>query len=318
MKPTILLTGKSGQVGRELNRLLPYLGEIVACDRGQLDLSRPADVREAIRTVRPNIIVNAAAYTAVDRAESDEPMARAVNADAPGAMAEEAKRIGAVLVHYSTDYVFDGTKRTPYVEEDLPNPQNAYGRTKLAGEQAIQQSGAAHLIFRTAWVYAREGKNFLLTILRLATEREELRIVRDQIGTPTSSQEIAAATSRVLTQLLARGAVQESFSTVSGIYHVTASGETSWHAFAKGILEESTLSDRSMPWLIAAIGQRPLIARRVIGIGTDEYPTRARRPAYSVLSNGRLARVFGVLLPDWRTALHSTFLSYATGTPPSC
>src|SRR6267142_236276 len=180
MKPVILLTGKNGQIGAELLRFLPQLGEVIALDREQLDLSKPDDITRAIREIRPQIIFNAAAYTAVDQAETDETMAQAVNGQAPGLMAEEAKKIGAALVHYSTDYVFDGTKKAPYDEIDSINPINVYGKTQFAGEEAIRGSGVSHLIFRTSWVYATLGRNFLLTILRLASERKELRIVSDQ------------------------------------------------------------------------------------------------------------------------------------------
>ena len=188
MKPVILLTGKNGQVGAELLRLLPQVGEVVAFGHDQLDLSNPADIGRTIREVRPQLIVNAAAYTAVDQAETDETTAQAVNTHAPGLMAAEAKKIGAALIHYSTDYVFDGTKKAPYDEIDSVNPLNVYGKTKFAGEQAIRDSGVPHLIFRTAWVYARQGRNFVLTILRLATQREELRIVSDQTGAPTCAR----------------------------------------------------------------------------------------------------------------------------------
>ncbi len=207
MKPVILLTGKNGQVGCELLRLLPQLGELVAVGHNQLDLSKPADIRRIIQDVRPQLIVNAAAYTAVDQAERDETTAQAVNTEAPGLMAEEAKKIGAVLVHYSTDYVFDGAKRLPYDEADSANPINVYGKTKLAGEQAIRGSGVPHLIFRTSWVYATRGRNFLLTILRLATEREELRIVCDQTGAPTWGREIAVSTANTLAQVIGRGKI---------------------------------------------------------------------------------------------------------------
>ena len=197
----ILLVGKNGQVGRELQHLLPQIGLVTATGRDQLDLTNPDDIRRVIRESQPNLIVNAAAHTAVDAAESDEAAAHAINAIAPGVMAEEAKRIGALMVHYSTDYVFDGTKEVPYVEDDQPNPRNVYGKTKLAGERAVQENAGAHLIFRTAWVYGREGRNFLLTILRLASQKEELRIVNDQFGAPTSSREIAAATASILADL---------------------------------------------------------------------------------------------------------------------
>jgi dTDP-4-dehydrorhamnose reductase len=307
MKPKILLIGKGGQVGRELSLLLPSFADVVALGHSQLDIGNCQAVRQAIQATQPRIIVNAAAYTAVDRAESDEAKARAINAVAPAVMAEEAKTLGALLVHYSTDYVFDGTKRTPYVEEDPPNPLSAYGRTKLAGEQAIQQSGAEYLIFRTAWVYARQGRNFLLTIMRLATQREELKIVNDQIGSPTFAGEIAANSSRIIEILYRDDADKSSVSTVAGVYHMTAAGETSWYEFAKAILDEISRSAMDSPWLVEATNHRPLIARRVTPIETREYPTPARRPSYSVLSNERLARVFGVHLPDWRAQLHSAF-----------
>jgi dTDP-4-dehydrorhamnose reductase len=311
----ILLTGKNGQVGRELHPLLAGIGQVQAFDRQQLDLAEPGDIRKAIREVQPRIIVNAAAYTAVDRAQSEETAARAINAEAPGVMAEEARRLGALLVHYSTDYVFDGSKRSPYVEDDSPNPLNVYGSTKLAGEQAIQQSGALHLIFRTEWVYAREGRNFLLTMLRLAAEKEELRVVSDQIGAPTWSREIAAATTSILAQLRARKGGLESISDISGIYHLTAGGETSWCDFARAILEEASRCASSEPWVQASTGGRPLITRRVIPISTEEYPTAARRPAYSVLSNARLKAAFGVQLPSWRAQLKAVFTP--DGVPPA-
>src|SRR5216684_728615 len=216
MKPVILLTGKNGQVGAELLRLLPQLGEVVALGHDQLDLSNPTDISRTIREVRPQLIVNAAAYTAVDQAETDETTARAVNGEAPGLMAEEAKKIGAVLVHYSTDYVFDGTKKAPYDEIDSINPINVYGKTKFAGEEAIRGTGVPHLIFRTSWVYATRGRNFLLTILRLATEREELRIISDQVGAPTCASDVAAATSKILTSICERNDCGFVFSKVSG------------------------------------------------------------------------------------------------------
>ena len=202
MKPKILLIGRNGQVGTELSSLLPRLGELAALNRQELDLTKPDDIRRTIREVRPQWIINAAAYTAVDQAEQDEATARAVNEQAPAVIAEEAKKIGAALVHYSTDYVFDGSKKSPYEETDIPNPINVYGKTKLGGERAIQESGALHLIFRTEWVYATRGRNFLLTILRLATQKQELRVVADQIGSPTTSREIAAATVKIISQLM--------------------------------------------------------------------------------------------------------------------
>jgi dTDP-4-dehydrorhamnose reductase len=306
MNLKILLTGKNGQVGRELNSFLQPLGDVVALDHLQLDLAQPEEIRQAIRGIRPQLIVNAAAYTAVDQAESEETIARAVNADAPGSMAEEAKNIGAALVHYSTDYVFDGSKTSPYLENDPTNPINAYGRTKLAGEEAIRNSGVSHLIFRTAWVYGREGRNFLRTILRLATQKEELKIVRDQIGAPTSSQDIAMATAEILSQIYSPKSDARAFSSVTGTYHITAGGQTSWYEFAKTILQEAS-GNAPDAWLATATNGQPLITRSVVPITAAEYPTPAKRPAYSVLSNDRLARTFGIQLQDWRAQLKSCF-----------
>jgi dTDP-4-dehydrorhamnose reductase len=305
MKSRILLTGKTGQVGAELLALLPRLGEVGACDRRELDLSNPGHIRRAIRDVQPTVVVNAAAYTSVDQAEREEKKAHIINVEAPALMAEEAKRIGAALVHYSTDYVFDGSKGLPYEEDDRPNPINVYGMTKLAGEQAIRATGVPHLIFRTAWVYGTRGRNFLLTILRLGTEREELKIVRDQFGTPTWSREIAKTTAKALAQLFREGR-QDAFG-CSGTYHLTAAGKTSWFEFAKAILEEASRTPRDIPWLAAATGGYPLVVRRVTPITTEQYPTPARRPAYSVLSNHRLKQVFGLELLDWRLQLGSAF-----------
>lgn len=309
MIPTILLTGKNGQVGRELAVMLPTVGNVIAVGRDDLDLSKPDDIRNLIRKINPQLIVNAAAYTAVDKAESEESLASAINAQAPGIMAEEAKKIGAALVHYSTDYIFAGLKTTPYNENDAPNPQSVYGRTKLQGEKAIQHAEVDHLIFRTAWVYAREGKNFLLTILRLATQREELRIVFDQIGAPTSSHEIAAATTKILSQLFAHEKRTHPLSKASGTYHMTAAGETSWAGFAEAILEHARTHPPSAPWYAAATNNLSIIAKRVAHITTADYPTPARRPAYSVLSNRSLADTFQTHLPDWRAQLRGVFAS---------
>jgi dTDP-4-dehydrorhamnose reductase len=303
MTPRILLTGRNGQVGSELAQLLPRLGEVTALGRQELDLLNIHDIRRAVQHARPSLIVNAAAYTTVDRAEKEEALAHAINADAPAVIAEEAKKIGAVVIHYSTDYVFDGTKHTPYTEDDPTNPISAYGRTKLAGEEAIRATGIPHLIFRTAWVYATSGKNFLLTILRLATEREELRIVSDQFGAPTSSREIAQATTRVLVDLPRKSG--SSLPEITGTYNLTASGETTWHEFATTIIEDCSQLPRDTPWFAAATSNRPLIAKRIIPITTADYPTPARRPAYSVLSNVRFAATFGFTLPAWRTQLTS-------------
>lgn len=316
-KRRILLIGNTGQVGRELAPLLGRIGELTALDRSQLDLGKPDDIRAMIRKLRPDLIVNAAAYTAVDRAESEPEAARNINAIAPAVMAEEAKNLGALLVHYSTDYVFDGTKPTPYTEDDPPNPLSVYGRTKREGEQAIEQMGPAYLIFRTAWVYAREGRNFLLTVLKLATEKEELRIVRDQRGAPTSSAEIAAATANVLSQICSLPYDRLSRSRITGIYNMTAGGETTWYDFARLILELAA-REPAGDWFRAATADRPLIARRMVPIATAEFPTPARRPAYSVLGNRKLKETFGISLPDWETQLRAVFSGErVTCTPPA-
>jgi dTDP-4-dehydrorhamnose reductase len=282
---TILVTGVNGQVGFELLRSLQGLGRVVGCDRAALNLDDANEIRRVVRDVKPQLIVNPAAYTAVDKAESDVDAAMRMNATAPGVLAEEAKRVGAALVHYSTDYVFEGSGEIPYVETDAVNPQNIYGRSKLEGEQAIVASGCAHLIFRTSWVYGSRGKNFLLTMLRLGAEREELNVVADQIGAPTWSRTIAELSANVLAQAAAGGA--NWWEKRSGIYHLTAGGATSWHGFAEAIFEFSDLA------------RKP----RVNAIPASAFPTPAARPANSRMSNDKLAKAFGVRAPDWREAL---------------
>ena len=274
----ILLLGRAGLVGWELERALAPLGPVTALGRDGADLSDPAALRALVRRHRPGWIVNAAAYTAVDRAEAEPEAAFAANAEAPRVLAEEAGRLGCTLVHYSTDYVFDGTRRAPYRESDAPAPLNVYGRSKLEGERAIQASGCDHLILRTTWVYGARGRNFLLTMLRLMGEREHVRVVADQVGAPTSSRMIAQATALILARRGAGGP--------SGVYHLTAAGQTSWHGFAEAIR-----------------GYLPETAARVEAIGTDGFPTPAVRPGYSVLDNGRIAADFGIALPDWRDGL---------------
>lgn len=274
----ILLTGRNGQVGWELERLLAQVGEVIALDRQQLDLGDDASIRRATRAAAPDVIVNAAAYTAVDRAESEPALASAVNGTAPGILAEEARRCDALLVHYSTDYVFDGEKGVPYREDDPPSPLSVYGRSKLQGEQAIQASGCRHLILRTGWVYAARGSNFVRTVLRLARERGELRVVGDQTGSPTSARELAAATAA----LLAQGPPAD------GIYHLSAAGQTSWYDYALAIVSLAGLTETKV-WRIA----------------TAEYPTAARRPRYSVLSNEKIHNAAGIALADWRAPLEA-------------
>jgi dTDP-4-dehydrorhamnose reductase len=275
----ILLTGRDGQVGWELQKTLAPLGELTALGLAELDLSDAGRLREAVREANPDVIVNAAAYTAVDKAESERDVAFAVNATAPGILAEEAKRNGALLVHYSTDYVFDGTKPAPYVEEDEPNPLNVYGASKLAGERAIAASGCRHLILRTSWVYGPRGSNFYLTMLRLARERPELRVVDDQVGAPTSSLAIARATA----QLLRRDAL--------GLYHMCAAGVTTWCGFARAILA------------------RAGVATPVVAIGTEDYPMPAKRPLNSRLNCSRLHAAFGVALAPWEEQLSEVTLA---------
>jgi len=307
MKSRILLTGGTGQVGAELSRLLPELGELAAPGHLELDLANADSIRRTVRDLQPHLIVNAAAYTKVDQAEREESAAYAVNAEAPAVLADEAKKVGAALVHYSTDYVFDGSKNAPYLEDDPPNPLGVYGRSKLAGEQAVRDSGVPHLILRTAWVYASSGHNFLLTILRLSTQREELRIVCDQLGAPTWSREIAAATVRILAPMFQRGWKSNSLAERGGTYHLTAAGETSWHQFAESILDECSHAAPKSSWIATATGGLPLITHRVTPITTAEYPTPARRPAYSVLSNSRVQQSFGLRLPEWREQLRAVF-----------
>jgi dTDP-4-dehydrorhamnose reductase len=309
MKPKILLAGKNGQVGAELERLLGGPSELLAVGHEELDLADPDSIRRAIKAFGPHLIINAAAFTAVDQAEEDSARAHAVNALGPTIIAEEAKQIGAALIHFSTDYVFDGKKNSPYTEDDVPNPINIYGQTKLDGERGIQGAGATHLIFRTSWVYGTRGRNFLLTILRLATQRRELRIVADQMGAPTWSREIALATTKIITEEWERCEANPVFSKCSGIYHMSAAGQTTWWEFAEAIVKEARHSQPHASWLTTALGGRPLIVDRISPITTAEYLTPARRPEYSVLSNECFARTFGMKLPDWRSELRAAFQS---------
>ncbi|MFJ2991680.1 dTDP-4-dehydrorhamnose reductase [Pandoraea sp. NPDC087047] len=288
MARRILLTGATGQVGWELARCLQGMGDVHAPGRNEMDLLDTDSVVRTLRDFAPDLIINPAAYTAVDRAETDEAAAYQVNAVVPGIMAEAAKRLGALVVHYSTDYVFDGTSSTPYREDEPTNPRNAYGRTKLAGEAAIAASGANHLVLRTSWVYGTRGANFLLTVQRLARERDELRIVADQHGAPTWCRTIAELTSQVLVQGLCETGIDADFwRERGGLYHLTAAGQTTWHGFTEAILD------------LSAPERRP----NVVAIPTSAYPLPAKRPAYSILDNDKLARTFGVRAPDWRDAL---------------
>ena len=296
----LLVTGARGQVGWELSRSLMPLGDVVALDHAQGDFSRPELLPGLIRSIKPDVIVNAAAYTAVDKAEREEKLATTVNGTAVGVIAEEARKAGILLVHYSTDYVFDGAKQTPYTEEDAPNPINVYGRSKLAGDIAVRQAGGTYVILRTSWVYAGRGHNFLDTILRLASEREELRIVDDQIGAPTWARDIADATVLII-RAICQEQAQGQFA--SGLFNLTASGATSWHGFAKAILEDATryalLPAQHLPQL------KP--------IPSEEYPTPAARPKNSRLAGDRISKRFGIALPDWKQGLARCIEEMKTG-----
>ena len=285
----ILLFGKNGQVGWELNRSLQPLGEVIALGREDADFSEPESLRQIVQDVSPDVIVNAVAYTAVDKAEEEEELAIKINGVAPSVLAEETLTLNALLVHYSTDYIFDGTKTSPYVETDKPNPVNAYGRTKLAGELAIQSSGCDHLIFRTSWVYASRGYNFLLTMLKLTQEREVLSIVNDQIGSPTSAR-LIADTSVLCVQQAIKEKLVGVFS--SDLYHMTTSGHTSWHGFTKEIVN---LASSSL--------NLPLTVKELKAIPTSNYPTPAKRPMNSRLTLTKLESNFTVELPDWKNTL---------------
>jgi dTDP-4-dehydrorhamnose reductase len=277
----ILLTGAAGQLGRELKRSLSCFGELAACDRSQLDLAKPEALRAAVRAIAPTVIVNAAAYTAVDKAEAEPAAADAINAAAPGILAGEARRLGALMIHYSTDYVFDGAKPTPYAETDTPAPLSAYGRSKRAGELEIAASGARHLIFRTSWVYGLHGANFMKTMLRLGRERGELRVVGDQVGAPTWTRHLADVTALIV----ARREVPD------GLYHLAAAGETSWHGYAEAIFAEAQRA--------GLMDKVPVVHR----ITSADYPLPAARPANSRLDCSRCQSDFGLALPDWRTGL---------------
>lgn len=302
----ILLFGKHGQVGRELQRTLSPLGEIVALDRNGQDslcgdLSDTLGIASTIDRVRPDVIVNAAAHTAVDRAESEADLAFAINATAPGVMAQEAAKLGSLLVHYSTDYVFDGkgvfdgSGVRPWRETDTPAPLNTYGRSKLAGEQAIQASDCQYLILRTSWVYGLHGNNFVKTVLRLARERQILSMVADQIGAPTGADLIADVTARAIA--MARSKPQ-----ISGIYHLAASGETSWHGYASFIVEQARANGAQ------------LAAERIEPVASNAYPTPAQRPGNSRLDTGKLQRQFALHLPPWQEGV-SRLIKELTGTP---
>jgi dTDP-4-dehydrorhamnose reductase len=274
------LTGRTGQVGGELLRALAPLGEVVAVDRAALDLARPDQIASTLRAARPDVIVNAAAYTAVERAEREPELARAINACAPGVMAEEAHRLNALLVHYSTDYVFDGTKTSPYVEDDPPNPLNVYGKTKLEGEHAVRQAGTRGIVLRTSWIFSARGRNFFLAILGKAQRGNAITVVADQRGAPTSATMLAETTARIIAgSSSGRGPDR-------GLYHVAAAGSTSWHGFAQAIVRGAGLDAPVTPIASATYGGVP-------------------RPMNSMLDTGRAAAAFGIRLPDWKVGLES-------------
>ena len=286
----ILITGKNGQVGWELQRALMPLGKIIAVDRQILDLADDESIRQAVQRIKPDVIVNAAAYTAVDKAEEDADLAMQINGIAPGVLAEQAKQLGALLIHYSTDYVFDGTKQIAYTETDNTDPINIYGKTKLAGEQAIQTIACDHLILRSSWVYGTRGKNFLLTMLKLMKERESLRIIDDQVGSPTWARLIAETTAQILQQAVVERK-QKIFA--SAIYHLTSEGETSWHGFAEKIAENAYQQNAGDYLKIKYIDP----------ISTEDYPTPAQRPKNSRLETAKLEQNYNLTMPGWDTVL---------------
>jgi dTDP-4-dehydrorhamnose reductase len=291
VKKTFLLFGADGQVGWELQRAFAPLGEVRPLTQGNVDLADANALRAAIRETRPTVILNAAAYTAVDKAESEPDLARAVNATAPAIMAEEAKALGAWLVHYSTDYVFDGAKAGAYTEDDAANPLGIYGRTKHEGERAIAASGASHLTLRTSWVFGPHGGNFLKTMLRLAREREELSVVADQVGAPTSSELLADVTAHAVRAALA-GRLD------SGLYHLAAAGETSWHGYAKYIVAEASRLGAGLK----------LAPERIKAIPTEQYPLPAARPKNSRLDCMHIRQALDLELPDWRWHVRRTLI----------
>lgn len=292
--PKILVFGRAGQLAWELRRKLACLGEVVHVGLPEVDFLQPASIRQAVQAVAPRVIVNAAAYTAVDKAESMPEPAWAINASGPEVIAQEAKRLGALMIHYSTDYVYDGSKQGAWVETDPTNPLNVYGQTKLAGDEAIKAVNGDYLILRTSWVYGARGKNFLLTMLRLAKERPELRIVDDQFGGPTTSECIAQATADILAQLIAPAS--RGLDGRSGIYHLTNAGQTTWFGFASAFLNKTDSA-----------------TAKLTPIPSSEYPVPAQRPVNSVLSCEKLAQAFGVFMPSWEHALDLVLETLAEG-----
>ena len=303
----ILVIGKNGQVARALHRFLHPLAPVVVAGRPETDLRDLGSLRQIIRKLAPAVVVNAAAYTAVDQAEKEAELAMKVNGEAAGAIAEESKLVNALLIHYSSDYVFDGTKQGVYVEEDVPAPLGVYGASKLAGDRNIEAVGGSYLILRTSWVYDAHGKNFLNTITRLAPKRPELRVVQDQIGAPTWSADIAFATAQILGRLKTSAPCSRPADVLGqrrGVYNTTARGSVSWYGFATAILNEM------QRWALP--GEANLA--RVVPIATSEYPTAARRPMNSRLSNTKLRSTFALELPHWETSFKEVFAEKLAGT----
>lgn len=304
MKTKILLIGGNGQVGHALKSTLQTLGEVVVCTRAELDLSvagggiavgADCPISALVSRVKPSIIVNATAYTAVDRAETETELAHTINAVAPGLLAKAAHAVGACIVHYSTDYVYAGTKKTPYVETDETQPLSAYGRSKLAGERAVAAACPRHLIFRTSWVVGAHGGNFLKTMLKLAQERDALRVVADQVGAPTSAALIAETT----TQILSVMAGQPENDPRWGVYHLTAGGVTNWHAYASYVIAQA----RAAGWPIKVADDA------IAAIRTEDYPVAATRPMNSCLDTSKIRQAFGVNLPDWREGVDAVLVA---------
>lgn len=288
----ILLLGENGQLGRELSRSLLSLGELTALNRQQCDLSNPEVIPKVVGEIKPDIIVNAAAYTTVDKAEEEEEKATVVNGTAVAVLAEQAKRHHALLVHYSTDYVFDGIKSTPYIEEDSPNPINAYGRSKLLGEQAIQEHAGQYLIFRTSWIFSSRGANFIRTMLRLAQENDELRVIVDQLGSPTSAELIADITAKVLQQIITHSKEEP----ISELYHLTAGGETSWYGFARQLVTTAI-----------KLGDKLKVSpEKILPIKSEDYVVAARRPLNSRLDTSKLRADYEISLPQWEYHVDQT------------
>lgn len=287
----ILILGANGQVGYELQRSLLPLGEVIALDRTQADLTQLEKLKQILIDLKPDVIVNAAAYTAVDKAEEEQELAMLINGTAPGVIAEAAKQLDALFIHYSTDYVFDGTKTEPYTEKDTPNPINVYGKTKLAGEKAIQQSGCNYFIFRTSWVYAARGNNFAKTMIRIFQEKDELSVVSDQLGVPTSAELIADVTSACLIQALQKD------TNLSGVYHLAPSGNTSWYGFAQYLLEKGKL-------IVDGLSNHSIDLNP---IATSQYPTPAKRPENSLLNTNKISQTFDVFMPPWQVHVDRFF-----------